>query len=271
MKKLIFCLLFIFLFIQPVLAQQIPTLQKYVNDYANALSSPDETILNSLASQIEENTTIEIAILTVDTTGDMTIEEFAVETFEKNGIGKKDKDNGLLIVAAINDRKWRFEVGYGLEPILNDAKVGLIGRTYLTPAFREERYGDGFYDAVEAVYEVIQRSGDTSFISEQTDLNSVWILIFIIILFLVLLPLIIVLFSYERCPSCGTRMKCHEKGEYIICECPKCAKKIRKKKKRRFFWFFFVGGRGFGGGGSRGGGGGFGGGSSGGGGASGGW
>ena len=133
MRKLLFCLLFIVLFIQPALAQDIPTLQKYVNDYANVLSSSEETTLNSLAALIEENTTIEIAILTVDTTGDMSIEEFAVETFEKNGIGKKDIDNGLLIVAAIQDRKWRFEVGYGLEGILNDAKAGLVVRTYLDP------------------------------------------------------------------------------------------------------------------------------------------
>lgn len=270
MKKLVFCLLFILLFVYPVLAQ-IPTLQKYVNDYANVLSAPDETRLNSLASLIEENTTIEIAILTVDTTGDMSIEEFAVETFEKNGIGKKEKDNGLLIVAAIEDRKWRFEVGYGLEPILNDAKVGLIGRTYLTPAFREERYGDGFYNAVEAIDEVIKRSGDTSFISEQSTEGFEFIIIIIMILFFIMIPIIISLsVYYKKCPSCGARMKCRQKGDYIICECPKCGKKTRKKRKRRFFWFF-VGGFGGGRGGGHSGGGGFGGGSSGGGGASGGW
>ena len=171
MRKLIFCLLFIILFIQPVLAQNMPTLQKYVNDYGNVLSESEEARLNSLAFLIEENTTIEIAILTVDTTGDLSIEEFAVETFEKNGIGKKDKDNGLLIVAAIEDRKWRFEVGYGLEPLLTDAKVGLIGTTYLTPAFREARYGDGFYDTVDAIHQVFLRSGDTSFISQQSDVD----------------------------------------------------------------------------------------------------
>lgn len=270
MRKLIFCLLFIILFIQPVLAQNIPTLQKYVNDYANVLSESEEARLNDLAALIEENTTIEIAILTVDTTGDLSIEEFAVETFEKNGIGKKDKDNGLLIIAAIEDRKWRFEVGYGLEPLLTDAKVGLIGTTYLTPAFREERYGDGFYDTVDVIHQVFLRSGDTSFISQQSDVDSWTIVFFIIFLFMIMIPVMLSLFySYQRCPKCGTKMKCHQRGKYIICECPKCKKKIRKKRKERIFWFF-VGGL-SGRGGSSSGGGSFGGGSSGGGGASGGW
>lgn len=94
------------------------------------MSDSDEIRINSLCAEIENNWTIEVAVLTVNTTQPMTIEQYAVETFEKNGIGKKDVNNGLLIVAAIQDRKWRLEVGYGLEPIINDAKAGRIGRAY---------------------------------------------------------------------------------------------------------------------------------------------
>lgn len=276
MKKLILCIVFLvfLLSIKSGFSQEIPTLHKYVNDLANVLSASDIDRINLLAAEIEKNTTVEIAVLTVQSTQPMTIEEYAVKTFEENGIGKKDKDNGLLIVAAIQDKKWRFEVGYGLEPIINDAKAGLIGRTYMTPAFREERYGDGLYDAVDAVNKVIQNSGDTSFISEEEfSGEEIWIIV-LILLFFVMIPLIIVatIFGFKKCPNCGTRMKCHydKKYEYIICECPKCGKKVKEKRKRHF-WFFVggFGGRGFGGGG--GGGGGFGGGGSGGGGASGGF
>lgn len=252
-------------------SQQIPSLQKYVNDYANILSPSDVSRINSLAARIEENTTVQVAILTIDSTQPMSIEEYAVNVFEKSGIGFKDKNNGILIVAAINDRKWRIEVGYGLEPIINDAKAGLIGRTYITPAFREDRYGDGLYDAVDATYKVIQNSGDTSFISEQTDSGAIILIVILMLVFIPLLLIIVSIFSRPKCPKCKVRMKVSSLGhDHIIFECPKCHKKYKKKRKRRSFWFFYVGG--FGGhGGGGGGGGGFGGGSSGGGGASGGW
>ena len=270
MKKLLFSALFLVIVCSIVLAQEIPTLQKYVNDNANVLTSSDIARINALAAEIEDNTTVQVAVLTVDTTQPLTIEQYAVEVFEQNGIGHADKDNGILIVAAIDDRRWRIEVGYGLEPIINDAKAGLIGRTYLVPAFQEERYGDGLYDAVSAIYQVIQNSGDTSFISEQIDIDT--IIPAVIILFLVLIPLFAFMASalyMPRCPKCGGRMKCHPEGEYIVCECMKCKKKIKKKRKKAPFWFlFFVGSGGHGGGGYSGG---FGGGGSGGGGASGGW
>jgi len=276
MKKVFFIAFLVFLlFVSIGHAQEIPTLKKYVNDYADVLSASDESRIDSLCAEIEKNWTVEIAVLTVQTTQPMTIEEYAVETFEKNGIGKKDKDNGLLIVAAIEDRKWRLEAGYGLEPIINDAKAGRVGRAYLTTYFKEGDYANGLYYAVDAVNKIIQNSGDDSFISEQTS-NTEGDVFTIVILILfasfALLPLIIIfsgLIFAERCPNCGARMKCHyDKDGYLVCECPKCGKKT-KKKKRSNFWFFIGGFHG--GGGFSGGGGGFGGGGSGGGGASGGW
>jgi len=270
MKKVL-CIAFLvfLLFVNIGFSQEIPTLQKYVNDFANVLSSSDESRINTLCSEIEKNSTVEIAVLTVQTTQPMSIEEYAVKTFEKNGIGKKDKNNGLLIVAAIQDRKWRIEVGYGLEPIINDAKAGRIGRTYLTTYFKEEKYGDGLFYAVDAVGKIIQSGGDDSFISEQIDFGIIIPIIILILVFIPIILIIVSILSKPKCPKCGTRMKCHYKGDYIICECPKCGKKVKKERKRTHFWFFYVGGFGGHGGGS--GGGGFGGGGSGGGGASGGW
>jgi len=275
MKKVFFIAFLVFLLSVNIgFSQETPTLKKYVNDFAGALSPSDVMRINDLCADIEKNWTIEIAVLTVNTTQPMTIEEYAVETFAKNGIGKKDTNNGLLIVAAIQDRKWRFEVGYGLEPIINDAKTGRIGRAYLTPYFQEGNYGDGLYYAVDAVGKVIQNSGDDSFISEQTSNTEddvFTIVILILFASFALLPLIIIfsgLIFAQKCPRCGTRMNCHYDEENLICECPKCGKRTKKKKKRNFFFFVGGFGGGFGGGG---GGGGFGGGGSGGGGSSGGW
>ncbi len=272
MKKVLCIAFLVFLLsINIGLSQEVPTLQKYVNDFANVLTESDEARINTLCAEIEKNWTVEVAVLTVETTQPMSIEEYAVKTFEKNGIGKKDVDNGLLIIAAIQDRKWRFEVGYGLEPIINDAKAGRVGKNYLTPYFQEERYGDGLFYAVDAIGKVIQSGGDDSFISEQIDYEVFIPIIIGLIIFIIIIFLIVVsIFSVPRCPRCGTKMKCHPKGDYIICECPKCKKKVKKKKKKGVPWIFFVGGFAGRGGGS-GGGGGFGGGGSGGGGASGGW
>ncbi len=264
-------MIFLVLLSSIAIAQDIPTLQKYVNDNAGVLTSSDIARINALSAQIEENTTVQIAVLTVDTTELSSIEQYAVDVFEKSGIGFEDKDNGLLIVVAISDRKWRIEVGYGLEPVITDSTAGMIGRTYIVPAFQEERYGDGLYNAVDAVYNVIQNSGDTSFISEQLDEEM--IIPAIIMLVFVLIPFIMVfasVFATPKCPKCGGRMKCKIEGDYVVCECTKCKKKTKKKRDRVPWWLiFFVGsgrssGGGFGGGG-------FGGGSSGGGGASGGW
>jgi len=287
MKKILCIVLLVFLLsINIGFAQEIPTMKKYVNDFANVLSTAEEDRINNLCAEIENNWTVEIAVLTVQTTQPMTIEEYSVKVFEKNGIGKKDKDNGLLIVAAIDDRKWRFEVGYGLEPVIPDAKAGRVGEAYLTPYFKEGNYGDGFYYAVDAINKILQNSGDDSFISQQTssseDVFFDLIIIFIILIpfMAVIIPIIVYKLAFtQKCPRCGAKMNCHYDDDYvnlrysnryIVCDCPKCGKRIKKKSKRKSSFWFFVGGVGHGGFGG-GGGGGFGGGSSGGGGGSGGW
>lgn len=279
MKKIAYPIFLSFLlFSSLALAADIPTLEKYVNDYANVLSDSEETQINGMCRQIEENWTVEIAVLTVSTTQPISIEEYAVETFEKNGIGKAGKDNGLLIVAAIEDRQWRFEVGYGLEGVLNDAKAGRIGRTYLTPNFANGEYGTGLYEAVAAVDQVIASGGDDSFVSEQEEAEEEMIISIMILIFFVMITMAIFLplIFAERCPNCGSKMKCNYdySNGVVKCTCQKCGKKVRKKKTSNAWLWFLAGnmaGRGSRGGGWSGGGGGFGGGSSGGGGASGGW
>ena len=268
MKKLLFVIFLAFLLCSShVFAQDFPTLTKYVNDYAGVLSDVDKAQINDLCSQIEQNWTVEIAVLTVNSTLPDNIDDYAVKTFEQNGIGKKDTDNGILIVVAVQDKKWRLEVGYGLEGILNDAKAGLIGRTYLVPNFQKGDYGAGLYQAVRAVGQVIANNGDDSFISDSTDnVTNIVIGIMLSTLFLTFIPLIVI-FSIaftEKCPRCGSRMRCRYQNNVKVCTCPKCGKKTRKKLKNS--WIFFAGGMG-GSGGWSGGGGGFGGGSSGGGGA----
>ena len=80
----------------------------------------------------------------------------------QTGIGKSGKDNGVLLVVAIQEREYRFEVGYGLEGDITDIETGLIAQAYLVPAFQNENYGEGLYDTVVALGEQIPASTETA-------------------------------------------------------------------------------------------------------------
>jgi len=249
----------------------IPTLTPYVTDLAGVIEPQYTDAINAYASQLEAATTDEIAVLTVRSTQPMSIDEYAVRVFEKNGIGQKGKDNGVLLVVATEDRQWRIEVGYGLEGQLNDAKAGRIGRTYMVPYFQKDSYGEGMYLAVRAVGDVIAGNQTSSFDPGQSyeAVDAYWI----VLAFAGLLLVIGLAVAFAlRCPKCGSwRMRTETKGDKVCRVCKKCGyKKCRKRNRAMPFFFFFSSGGGhgssFGGGG-----GGFGGGGSGGGGAGGGY
>ena len=145
-------------------AQGIPEIYLYVNDLATpgALLPSEEQDIEALCYQVDEWTSAEIAVLIVNTTLPSGIDVFAVETFEANGIGKEGYDNGVLILVSIDERQWRIEVGYGLEWLLTDAKVGTVGVTHLTPAFTSGDYHAGLYDATLALGQDIVDNYDPS-------------------------------------------------------------------------------------------------------------
>jgi uncharacterized protein len=78
-------------------------------------------------------------------------EELDVYGGTQKGIGKQGKDNGVLLVIALQEREYRFEVGYGLEGDITDIETNLIAQQYLVPAFKEGNYGEGLYDTVVAL------------------------------------------------------------------------------------------------------------------------
>lgn len=130
-------------------AQEWPTLYLYVNDLTSpgALLSSEVDSLDSLCYEIDSLTTAEVAILLVNTTLPYGIDLYAVQTFEANAVGKQGLDNGVLIVVSVDEGQWRVEVGYGLEGILPDSKVGTIGIETLTPALQVGDYYNGLFDA----------------------------------------------------------------------------------------------------------------------------
>jgi len=276
MKTKFLFLAFLFILIFPVnsFAQTIPNLprlQKYVNDFAGILSPSDINSINNLATQIEANSTAQIAVLVVNSTQPYDIETYSTQVFRANGVGQKENNNGLLIVVVVAEKKYRIEVGYGLEGLINDAKAGEIGRNCFVDNFRKNQYSTGIYCAVQAIGNVIEGQPEVIAISEIDTTTLLYIFAFLGV-FLLPIFVAIIYFAkdefYQKCPKDGTRMHVHITKDGIIYECAKCGYK-KKKKRRTFVWLWFGGtGGGWSGGGS---GGGFGGGSSGGGGSGGSW
>jgi uncharacterized protein len=130
-------------------ALEVPALKARVNDYAGILSEPErERIEQSLAAH-EQKTGQQFALLTVDTLDGEPIEAFSIRTVEKWKLGKKGKDDGLLLLIAVRDRKMRIEVGYGLEGDITDAVSARVIRETLAPAFREQDYASGIERALD--------------------------------------------------------------------------------------------------------------------------
>ena len=132
----------------------LPMPRRYVEDYANVIDASDERSLNGILQELEQKTGAQYIVLTVLSTGGLPIEQFSIELAEKWKLGQKGKDNGMLFVLAKNDRKWRFEVGYGLEGFVTDQYCGRVGRNVLVPYLRKGDYNRGIY---QANLQIIQR------------------------------------------------------------------------------------------------------------------
>ncbi|OGP54220.1 MAG: hypothetical protein A2Y65_06000 [Deltaproteobacteria bacterium RBG_13_52_11] len=119
------------------------TPQGWVSDFAGILSDNTKTQINDLFTSIEKSTGAEIAVVTIPSLEGMSVEEYAVKLFNAWGIGKKGKDNGVLLLVAPNERKVKIEVGYGLEPVITDGQAGDIIRETVLPFFKAGDYDQG--------------------------------------------------------------------------------------------------------------------------------
>ncbi|BCB96732.1 methanol dehydrogenase [Dissulfurispira thermophila] len=171
----------------------------YVVDLAGVIRDDTEAQLNSYLRELEQKTTAQVVILTIQSLDGEDIEGFSMRIAEKWKLGQKGKDNGLLITIALKDRKYRFETGYGLEGILPDSLVGSIGRQYFVPYFKKGDYSTGIVRAVEAVVSVIAENHGVEIsgmpkidVRQQTPINkgrsifniAVSIFIFILVVYL---------------------------------------------------------------------------------------
>jgi uncharacterized protein len=124
---------------------------KYVTDNANVLDAGTKERLATILNRLKERADIEFAVVTVPTTGDDDILGYSLSLARGWGIGSNEGEkNGLLLVVAVNDRKWRVEVSRHLEGDMTDGLAGEIARQRLVPQFRQNNYGQGISDFVQA-------------------------------------------------------------------------------------------------------------------------
>lgn len=152
----LFSLLGVFILAAAVFAQSsIPAKpQGYVNDFAGVLSSGARAQLTALCTEVDQKTHAQIAVVTVSSLDGRPIEEYAFDLATKWGIGPKQSNRGILILLAIKDHKYWTEVGYGLEPILPDGKVGGFGREAV-PFLRQNNYDAALLLMTRRVADVI--------------------------------------------------------------------------------------------------------------------
>lgn len=152
-------------FAAPLFAQSADSLPKptdYVSDYAHVLSPEAVAQLDSICAQLDHSqANSQIAIVTVQTMNGADSADYALQLEDKWKMGKKGSDKGVLVLLAVGDHKYRIDVGYGLEGILNDAKVGDIGRA-MVPYLRSGDYDSAVTMAVGQVAQVIAADAGVS-------------------------------------------------------------------------------------------------------------
>jgi uncharacterized protein len=149
-------LLVLVLCVPTVKAEQVKNLkpQGYVNDFASVLSAQVKEKLTALCAEVDQKAKAQIAIVTVSSLEGVPVEQFSIDLATAWGIGPKQKDRGILILFAPNDRRDRVEVGYGLEAILPDGKVGGFEREAV-PLLRQNDYSGAVLLITQRVSAVI--------------------------------------------------------------------------------------------------------------------
>jgi uncharacterized protein len=129
---------------------KLPKPTSYVSDFAGVMDAESRQSAEALCAEVDQKAHAQIAVVTINSLDGLSIEEFSTALYDKWKIGPKATDKGILMLFAIQDHKRRIEVGPGLQGILNDAKVGDIGRS-MVPQLQAGQYGPAILGGVQQV------------------------------------------------------------------------------------------------------------------------
>ena len=165
--------------------------KKYVVDETGTLTSTQITELNDRLYKFDQETTNQIVVYMISTLGNESLEDASVRLAEKNKIGKKDRNNGVLFLIVKDDRLLRIEVGYGLEGVLTDALSSQIIRKDVTPSFKSGNYYQGITNGVNSIVSVTKNEYTADPKQKGTSSPIVSVLIVVFIFGFIILSIII--------------------------------------------------------------------------------
>jgi uncharacterized protein len=151
---------------------EVPVLRTHVTDLTSTLSLSQRQDLESRLLAFEDTTSVQIAVLLVPTLKGESLEDFSIQVAEKNKIGQRKADNGVILLIVRQDRLVRIEVGYGLESKLTDALTGQIVRDVLRPRFREGDYCGGIEQGLSAIMGLV-KGEEVALLSPQRGIRAV--------------------------------------------------------------------------------------------------
>lgn len=160
----------------------------YVHDEAKLLTPEERNRLEQVLKAVFDSTSNQINILTLDSLNGEDIDDYAVRVFSQWKLGGEKKDNGVLWVIALKDRKFRIEVGYGLEGVLTDALSSRIHRNEVAPSFREGKYFEGIARGTMAIIQATagEYTNDDPPVRKKKRKPTSWVTLIIIIIFIII-------------------------------------------------------------------------------------
>lgn len=183
--------LVLFLFTNLLMAQgdfpERPNPPKLVNDFTNTLSSAEQTALERKLVAYNDSTSTQIAVVLLGSVGQYDISDYSFQLGEKWGIGQEGKDNGLLILAAMKDRKVFIATGYGMEGAIPDALARRIVDNVIVPSFRREAYYEGLDQAASMIIKLASGEYDAEDIEKKGNHGgAIFFILFFIVVFIIL-------------------------------------------------------------------------------------
>ncbi len=139
-----------------VLGEKVADIQPtgYVIDLANVLTPDAKTKISAMATELQQKTGAQIAVVTVNSLEGEDRDQYAVDLYKHLGVGPKKGDEGVLLLVAPKDRQYKIEVGYGLEPVINDARAGDIGRA-MVPNLKAGDYSGAILSAMTQIAQLV--------------------------------------------------------------------------------------------------------------------
>jgi len=133
-----------------------PQPKGYVNDFANVIDVSTKDRLTVLCTELDQKTHAQIAVVTINTLGDASIDAYATSLFNRWGIGHKDDNRGILILVSLSDHKYRIEIGLGFESLFPNGRVARIGAEMI-PDLKKQKYSEAVLHSTTVIASIIAK------------------------------------------------------------------------------------------------------------------